>query len=56
VVVEAFSDEYFALLKQNPQLREILALGERVVFRDGARIVHCKPAAKPATVDPPPAK
>lgn len=43
VVVEAFSDAWFAMLKASPQLREILALGDRVVFRDGTRIVHCKP-------------
>jgi Ca-activated chloride channel family protein len=47
VAVEAFSDAYFALLKANPKLREILALGERIAFRDGERIVHVKPAAAP---------
>ena len=46
VVVEAFSKDYFELLKQKPELAKILALGERVVFRDGERIVHVKPAAK----------
>lgn len=51
VVIETFSDAYFALLKQNSKLREILALGDRIVFRDGERIVHCKPAeGKPAEV------
>jgi len=54
VVVEAYSKAYFELLKQKPQLREILALGERVAFRDGERLVHVKPAAKAA--DEPPAK
>lgn len=44
VVVESYSTEYFALLKQKPALAKILALGERVVFRDGKRIVHVKPA------------
>lgn len=44
VVVEAFSDAYFALLKASPKLREVLALGERVVFRDGERIVRITPA------------
>ena len=48
VVVEAFTKAYFALLKQKPELTKVLALGERVVFRDGERIVHVKPAAKPA--------
>ncbi len=43
VVVEAFSDGYFALLKGNPKLREILALGERIAFRDGDRIVQVRP-------------
>lgn len=46
VVVEAFSKDYFALLKQNPELRAILALGERIVFGDGERIVHVRPEAK----------
>jgi len=49
VEIEAFSDGYFAMLKANPSLRDVLALGERIVFRDGARIVRCKPAA-PAPV------
>jgi len=50
VVVEAFGEDYFALLQKNPQLREVLALGERVVFRDGERIVPCRPAGPaPAT-------
>lgn len=48
VDVEAFSDAYFALLKANPKLREVLALGDRIVFRDGERIVHVKPAPAPA--------
>lgn len=58
VVIETFSDAYFALLKQSPKLREVLALGERIAFRDGERIVHVRPAdPKPATktVDPAPA-
>lgn len=50
VVVEAYSAAYFELLRKNPQLREVLALGERVVFRDGARIVHVKPGVSPAPV------
>lgn len=62
VVIETFSDAYFALLKQSPKLRDVLALGERIVFRDGERIVHVKPAdPKPAetkvetkTADPAP--
>lgn len=47
VVVTAFSTEYFSLLKQKPALAKIMALGERVVFRDGERIVHVKAAEKP---------
>jgi len=43
VVIAAFSDDYFALLRGNPKLREVFALGSRVVFRDGARIIHVKP-------------
>ncbi|MFM1871334.1 MAG: hypothetical protein RL398_756 [Planctomycetota bacterium] len=46
VVVEAFGDAYFALLKADPKLKDVLALGDRVVFLDGERIVHVKPAAK----------
>jgi Ca-activated chloride channel family protein len=44
VVIDAFGDAYFELAKQRPQLREILALGDRVVFRDGERIVQVRPA------------
>ena len=47
VAVEAFSDAYFALLKGNPKLREVLALGDRIAFRDGERIVQVKPAPSP---------
>lgn len=54
VVVEAFGEGYFELLRQQPQLRELLALGDRIVFRDGDRIVYVKPAApKPVTTEPP---
>jgi hypothetical protein len=48
VAVEAFSDAYFALLKANPKLREVLALGDRVVFRDGERVVRVGPKVEPA--------
>jgi hypothetical protein len=47
VAIEAFSAAYFELLRKNPQLREVLALGDRIAFRDGARIVHVKPATAP---------
>lgn len=43
----AFSDEYFSLLRRKPGLRDVMALGERVVFRDGARIVSVRPAVEP---------
>lgn len=52
VTIESFSKAYFELLKQKPELKQILALGERVVFRDGKRIVHVKPAAKQAPAKP----
>ena len=56
VVIDTFSDAYFALLKANPKLREVLALGDRIVFRDGERLVHVKPAEpKPADVPGQPA-
>lgn len=48
VVIEAFSEDYFALLKAQPKLRDVLALGERIAFRDGERIVQIKPAPAPA--------
>ncbi|MBK8099063.1 MAG: VWA domain-containing protein [Planctomycetes bacterium] len=45
VVVTAFSDAYFALLQKQPDLREVFALGTKVAFRDGDRIVLIEPAA-----------
>lgn len=54
VVVEAFSAGYFELLRKSPQLREVLALGGRLAFRDGSRIVHVKPAPAPAAEPKPP--
>ncbi len=44
VLVDAYSEVWFALSKRDPKLREVLALGERIVFRDGQRIVHVRPA------------
>jgi Ca-activated chloride channel family protein len=53
VVVIAFSDDYFALLRQKPELKDVLALGARIAFKDGERIVHVRPADAPApTGDP----
>ncbi len=46
VVVEAYSPEWFELGKR-AELREVLALGDCLVFRDGARIVQVKPPAAP---------
>jgi Ca-activated chloride channel family protein len=43
-VVEAFSTAWLELARKSPALREILALGEHVVFRDGDRIVRVAPA------------
>lgn len=58
VVIDTFSKEYFDLLRTNPQLRTVLALGDRIVFRDGTRLVHVRPAppAPPAKVETPPAE
>ncbi|MFK7738743.1 MAG: VIT and VWA domain-containing protein [Planctomycetota bacterium] len=59
VVVVAYSDEYFALLRQQPKLRAIFALGDRVAFRDGKRIVRITtraPARKPVRPTAPAAK
>lgn len=59
VVVEAFSTTWFELARKDASTREILALGDRVVFRDGSRIVHVKPAAAPvppAPIEPPGAR
>lgn len=50
--IAAFSEAYFALLKQNPELREVFALGTDVALRIGERIVRVVPEAKPA--DPAP--
>ncbi|MCC7398061.1 MAG: VWA domain-containing protein [Planctomycetes bacterium] len=44
VSIEAFSDAWFELQRKDKKLSEVLALGERVVFRDGARIVRITPA------------
>lgn len=56
VAIVSFSKEYFILLKQKPQLAQILALGERVVFRDGKRIVHVKPASPKSETQKPAVK
>lgn len=48
--VAAFSDEYFKLLQQHPEIKSVLALGEKVVFvTDGqAYEITEAPAAGPA--------
>jgi len=43
VVIEPYSKAWFDLLQQAPGLREILALGERVAFRDGERVLYVRP-------------
>jgi len=44
VIVEAYSKAYFELVKQDRELAKVFALGERIVFRDGKRIVHIQQA------------
>jgi len=53
VVVIAFSDDYFALLRSKPELKDVLALGERIAFKDGERIVHVRPADAPVQTGEP---
>lgn len=43
---------YFELMRSAPELREILALGDRLVFRHGQRVVCVRPTDAP----PPPTK
>jgi Ca-activated chloride channel family protein len=47
VALEAFSADYFELLRKQPSLRDAFALGDRIAFRDGDRIVHVRPAPLP---------
>jgi hypothetical protein len=44
VRIEAFSPEYFALLKKTPNLSGVLALGNSLLFLDGEKIVQIVPA------------
>lgn len=48
VLIAAFSKAYFELLRAQPELGKVLALGDRVAFRDGARVVYVRPASKRA--------
>lgn len=48
VRIIAFSDAWFALVQQQPGLREVFALGTKVAFRDGDRIVLIEPEAPAA--------
>lgn len=41
--VIAMSETYFALLRDHPELRQVLALGERVRFRLGRRVIEVRP-------------
>lgn len=47
--ITAFSDEYFKLLKEHPQLARVLALGEQVVVVVGERVYEVVPAGAPQT-------
>ncbi len=47
VRIEAFSPAYFELLQAKPDLAKVLALGDRVLFKDGDRFVLVHPPAKP---------
>lgn len=49
--VEAYSDAYFELMRSSPELRAILALGDRLVFRHGQRVLRVRPADE---ASPPP--
>lgn len=49
--VEAYSDAYFELMRNAPELREILALGDRLVFRHGRRVLRVRSADE---ASPPP--
>lgn len=42
--IEAFSEEYFQLLKESPELAEILSLGENLIFKRGDSFVQIVPA------------
>jgi len=44
VVVEAWSDAYFALVKQHPKVARYLYLGERLLFVLGAQVYEVVPA------------
>lgn len=41
-VIDYFGDEYFALLRNHPELGDILALGERVRFRLGNEVIEVR--------------
>lgn len=41
--VEAFSSTYFALLSDNPTLKDVLALGDRLVLQLGERVIEIVP-------------
>lgn len=42
-VVIAMSEAYFTLLREHPELRDVFALGERVRFRLGQRVIEVRP-------------
>lgn len=47
--IEAFSTEYFALLKEQPELRKYFALGPQVLVVLGDRVFETVPAPEPTT-------
>jgi Ca-activated chloride channel family protein len=47
--IEAYSDAYFALLKQHKELSDVLALGENLLFKLGDGYIQILPKAPPAT-------
>ena len=54
ITIEAYSQLYFDLLKGNPQLGKVLALGDRILFANGKDIVRIIPAKpKPAKTGTP---
>jgi hypothetical protein len=44
LTLEAWSDEYFALLKKHPQLGRYFSLGEKVIVDFDGRVIEVKPS------------
>ena len=47
VTLHAYGKEYFELLAKHPELGKVLALGDRILFRNGDQIIRILPAAAP---------